>query len=79
MRLFALVPGLFHCARLPLAKPSRYYDCKYSILETTASGEQVENVQYTNGEGLFTLAKPYLYWDDYEEWAGVNCEFEKHG
>lgn len=57
----------------------RYYDCKYSILETTASGEQVENVQYTNGEGLFTLAKPYLYWYDYEEWAGVNCEFEKHG
>ena len=57
----------------------RYYDGKYSIIETKESGEQVEKVQYTNGEGLFTLAKPYLYWDDYEEWAGINCEFEKRG
>ena len=57
----------------------RYFNGKYSIIETTESGEQVEYVQYTNGEGLFRLAKPYLHWDDYEEWAGVNCEFEKHG
>lgn len=63
----------------PATNSILYKDGKHTTLETNASGQQTTHVHYTNGTGKFHISNGYMYWQDDNENAGAECEFERAG
>lgn len=49
-----------------------YTNGRYTV---ASGGEAGEVTQYSNGQGLFRLGKPNLFWDDYSGNAGSGSRF----
>ncbi len=54
-----------------------YSDGSHVTMETMENGTRSTVCHYSNGSGSVIYADGFLWWDDYVEWAGINCQFEK--
>lgn len=54
-----------------------YKDCTLKTLTTGADGQTDENVEYTDGEGFFSVVNGQLFWNGAAEEQCRDCVFEK--